>query len=444
MDLKKQMSIRNIYASLGRYRALYLLSALELCIIVAWSVHTGSGAMCTDTPSYYEGYDVLMSGRLHAYRTPLYPLIIGLTRDLCGQKFSIVAVYIFQSLLFLFSIKWMGRMLTNITRNDRISYWFTAVYALYPGVLSFSGMIMTESMAVSLVTAALYLVSEAYCHGSGTKAALSGFVGLSLWLLRPSMMCVVALIFIFWVVLFYDWRRRKNIVLPGVSASFISIVLLAVYSAAFQNEYKMAGVSAVATWNNYMTIRGSDAIDTGKIESPEMKIAVDSFIRTNGKASEINYGWWKEVFYLEKEFGICNVNTFVNEQIKNNPRKVASYLYRDRMEDLLSSDCVFTGRDLPLHLSSVTRLIRVNNGAAFLLFLVGLGVLVHTDFKMRRIHLFVWLLFLLFAADYLTVWAGAPDDFSRLLAQNYPVLIAISCWLLSRVAKLSRYRIASL
>ena len=43
-----------------------------------------------------------------------------------------------------------------------------------------------------------------------------------------------------------------------------------------------------------------------------------------------------------------------------------------------------------------------------------------------------------FVRGQITVWVGAPNEYKRLLAQNYPVLIAVSCWVQSQLARLSR------
>ena len=89
-------TIKRLYDSLGRFRALYMLSALELAIMISWSVYTGEGVTyCIDTETYYEAYEVLAAGRLDVFRLPLYPLIIGGAKSIFGYKVSIAVVYIY-------------------------------------------------------------------------------------------------------------------------------------------------------------------------------------------------------------------------------------------------------------------------------------------------------------------------------------------------------------
>lgn len=425
---------------MGRYRVLYLLSALELTVIIAWALYYNILGD-PDRVSYYEAYDVIMSGRIDEVRTPLYPLIIGIPKSIFGEGLSKAVVYIFQALIFLFSIKWFGKTLDNIVSHKRISYWFTAIYALYPGMLTYCGMIMTESLSISLMTAVTYLVSEAYYHNSFKKGILSGVVCLLLWMLRPSMLSVTLIMLVFWMCLwiFRDKRLRKTVVC-GFCATLVSLAGMGVYSLAFYNEYHKTGMTCVSTWNNYHLIRKSGVMDTDLAETPEIKATVDSIIANNATASEYeNTRHWKESEQLHKTLGLIGYDNFVNQQIKLHKGEIIAYIYQERLEDLLDDDCVFTGNGgyLPFFVCSLTRLIRVNNGTAFLIFLIGLSLLTYTNLKNRKISYFIWVLYACFAAAYLTIWLGAPNAFTRLAASNYPVLLAISCRILNMLVCLA-------
>lgn len=425
---------KKLYASLGQFKILYFISAIGITIFIIWSIYTGEGLACIDTPSYYEAYDVITKGKIDLYRTPLYPLIIGSCRSIFGEIGSVAVVYILQGILFLFSIKWLGDVLMNITAYRRIGYWFTAIYALHPGFLSYCGVMMSESIAISLVAAELYLVCGAYYHHSSRKALLSGAVCLLLCLHRPSLMCLSVLITIFWaIILLFSKRKQKKAMRCGLASSLMSIIFLCIYSVAFHSEYRFKGVSAVSTWNNYMTIRGASAIDIEHIESLAIKDTLDSMLNAHGKGPKMTYEWWEEMEILASRFDMDSVSYMVTAQMKAHPKEIFAFLYRDRINELIEDDCAPLGRAIPHQIMSITRLFRVNNGTAFLIFIVGVILLFYGNLRQKRINYFEWLLFAMFAGNYFTVWVGAPNDFARLLAQNYPVLIAISCWVLSQL-----------
>ncbi len=429
--------IKKLYISLGQFRLLYLLSVLELAIIVGWSVYSGEGMNVEhDTMSYYYSYEhELTMGMIGKSRTPLFPLIIGLAKDIFGMTVSVAMVYIFQSIVFLFSINWLGTTLCNITSHKKIAYWFTSIYALYPGVLTYCAVMMTESLSISLVAAALYYASEAYYHASYKKAAVSGFVCMLLWMQRPSLVIVPLLLVVMWMLLIMFERKSKlKIALWGLASTLISLGGLWIYSIVYNSTYNKSGISAVPTWNNYMFIREAKIIDTAAIKSPQIKEVVDSFIRVNGVDGP-GMVWWSEVEYLYTHFELSDFDDFVTCQMKNNPKGLSQLLYHNRMEYLLDAYCVNYGYGIPPGINSFMRFLRINNGTAFLIFLAGLVILIYGDVENRRFRYFIWMLFVLFAADYLMVWVGAPGEYTRLLAQNYPVLIAVSCWLLDQLTK---------
>lgn len=423
--------IKKYYDSLGRYRALYLLSALELIVIVAWSVHSGMGLRNADSGTYYVAYDAIVAGYFPIARTPLYPILIGFLRSLFGHNISLVIVYIFQSIVFICSIKWMGRTLQRISNNPRLNYWFTSIYALYPGILTFCGYIMTESLSVSLMSALVYFATEAYYNNSYKKAALSGIVCLILWLLRPALIYLTAIMLVFWCCILLSKRKKMlKTALYGLSLTLISGAALSIYAMMFYKEFHKFGITSISTLNNYLTIRESRAIDVAEIESPQLKVTVDSMLQTNELSRVIAY---RECGQLTKQFGLAEVDKFVNDQIKRHPKKILLFLLVNRREILLNDNCISSGVGLPTQVYLPLTLFSIKNGTAFLIFLIALLFLMYSDIKKKRVSYFLWLLLILFIANYFTIWIAAPDDFTRLSASNYPVLIAISCWVFGQL-----------
>ncbi len=140
--------------------------------------------------------------------------------------------------------------------------------------------------------------------------------------------------------------------------------------------------------------------------------------------------WWDEVIYFERNYEIAEFTDFVNNQIRKHPKELWSFLINQRLDDIINSDCVYTGDSNLTYISSITQLLRVNNATALLIYVLGLALFISYVIRQRKINL---LLSLFFMANYVTIWIGAPSDYARLLAQNYPVLIAISCWVLDRL-----------
>lgn len=421
--------IKKTYSALGRYRILYLLSAIELALIIAWSLYSGMGRhVNADTPTYYNAYDIITSGRLDSGRTPLYPLLIGLPQSLFGSTASLAIVYIFQSIVFICSIRWLGKLLDQIISNQRISYLFTAIYALYPGMLTLCGYILSESLSVSLMSLMIYLVSEAYYHNSYKKAALSGLVCMIMWLQRPALMYISVIMVVFWIcILALKGKGYRKTAVNGLCITTLSIVSIGVYSAMFYKEYHKPGLTSVTTINNYLTIREAGAIDIESIESPGIKADMDSLLGIHENAGRIEA--YREVFYLVSNHPVSEVDKFITGQMKSHPGEIMFHILVSRRQILASDSCVITGAGLPTQVFLFLDLLYVNNGTAFVIFLAALSLLLYTNIRMRQISCFIWLLLVFFTANYFTIWVAAPDAFCRLSASNYPVLTAVTAWL---------------
>lgn len=193
----------------------------------------------------------------------------------------------------------------------------------------------------------------------------------------------------------------------------------------FYKEFHKFGVTSVTTLNNYLTIRESQAIDVAEIESPQIKVTVDSMLQTNELSLAKAY---REYGQLTEQFGLAEIDKFVNDQIKRHPKKILLFLLVDRRRTMLNDSCMPSGAGLPTQVYLPLTLFSVKNGTAFLIFLIALLFLMYSDIKKRRVSYSLWLLLTLFIANYFTIWIAAPDDFTRLSTPNYPVLISISCW----------------
>ena len=59
-----------------------------------------------DTLSYIAAWEILKEGQLDEWRTPVYPLILGIFKTLFGDTKYLQYVVLFQHFIFLISIKY--------------------------------------------------------------------------------------------------------------------------------------------------------------------------------------------------------------------------------------------------------------------------------------------------------------------------------------------------
>ena len=84
-----------------KIKHIYIIS-VAVCFLCALVFHP---IEYNDTPSYLSAWNTLSSGRWDTFRTPLYPVVLGVARNLLGKVWK-WGVMIIQYGVFLLSIKY--------------------------------------------------------------------------------------------------------------------------------------------------------------------------------------------------------------------------------------------------------------------------------------------------------------------------------------------------
>ena len=125
----------------GKLSIIYGLSAALAAVIC---IVEGVG-FTYDSQSYVDAWDYLN----FYWRTPTYPLLVGLMKIIFGKGFlwGVIAV---QNLVFLLSLRYLYDLLLWTGSSERTAFWLTLLYGVHPGILCWNNYIMTEYLAVSL------------------------------------------------------------------------------------------------------------------------------------------------------------------------------------------------------------------------------------------------------------------------------------------------------
>jgi len=151
MNIKRVLQLKTIYAIAIPYCLLLILKCGR-----QWDY---------DTDSYVAAWETISSLHLDLWRTPIYPLFIGLTKFLFGSYFLIVGTVI-QHLIFLISIRYFYKLAQGVVKSERSAWWATAFYALYPCVATWNCFNLTEPFAIYSMIFMLYCALTAYQKNS--------------------------------------------------------------------------------------------------------------------------------------------------------------------------------------------------------------------------------------------------------------------------------------
>lgn len=402
------------------YRIIYAISIIEMAIFLLLSPVLSDGA--SDTITYFEAWDTLLTGHLHDLRTPLYPLFIGSLRAISGSTVCYYAACIIQCAVFVLSIGWFRRLASETIGNSTIVFWATAIYAIYPGPLTLNCTLITESFALSGITGMLWLICKAYKNNS-TKAAIgAGAVMLCLVLLRPAFIYLPCVLGVFWLIAaFNKTRRRAGMV--SIACCAATIACLGIYCAAMNKEHGISTPSSVSATNNYFTARNAGLISS-EYAHGRLAEVIDSIISERPVPSD-NSDIWQENRSIVDNSTPAEFSAYVSATIKAHPKEAIKYIVTKRIPEAVSDDAVYGGSILP-PVRAITKLIGVNIGGAFALMLLFMVIYLRKDVRARRLSYMPWLMAAIFGASLFTAVVGAQGEWQRLMLPAYPTLLIMA------------------
>lgn len=233
----------------GRYRIIYLLAVAEamLCIIFPGQLQIYDH----DTWTYLEtwgNYDIFRpSTFVDIYRTPVYPLFLGITT--LNQQLPMATVVLVQWIVFIASIPFFKRLSFMLVRRKSITFWMTLFYAAFWGSIEVNYCLMTESLSQSLIVMFVYFTVRSILRPGAKSIYCSALCLLILVFLRPAMLYLPV---IYIAVCVYIWTRNHREGLRGLLSATAICLSLYGYASAFNHQHGFFAMSDVSDYNNYI------------------------------------------------------------------------------------------------------------------------------------------------------------------------------------------------
>lgn len=401
------------YKKYLRLRYIYTISILY-CIFLSYKY---SVQYLGDTLSYIAAWEILKEGQLDEWRTPVYPLILGIFKTLFGDTKYLQYVVLFQHFIFLISIKYFHILSFSISRSGIISFFITSFYALFPCISTWNCYILTEPIAISCTIFFLYSLLILY-----QKDSIKHWIIIYLWLLflvflRPVFIYLLPILFVGGSLFFIKKRKNSSkLISSGLIGFAIACIILISYILCFKYNYGIYSLSGISTINKYWIARKAGAV------SPMIHYDLNAQEST---CKRIVYGGIDkpvDVFYEAEVaisvYGLKRFSDYVNYNIKNN-----RLLYLKRIMLNFTDAANYKLFETSNKCCSILNSLSVNIISVYIMLLIYIIVLMSLIIIKKIIPLFSCLAFMIGFSHLFIIIVGSPGDYSRLILPAIPVYL---------------------
>lgn len=237
-----------------------------------------------DTSTYIDSWTNSWSrGVIDSFRTPVYPLYVGLMMSLSSEHYLLLSV-IGQHITFIISLIYLKRMLQWFTDNKWLVRATMLGFAFV--VVQWHNNVITESFAISGTIFLFYCILSYY--RSGRKSSI---VWSTIWLaflifLRPAFLYLFPVCFLAYVL--YYIKHRRAALLGMIGVAFVGILELG-YCKCFENKYGFFLPSEVSIENAFQISIVEGAISPDYASDEEVK---DYLRRTSAYEGKCVFDLW--------------------------------------------------------------------------------------------------------------------------------------------------------
>lgn len=386
-----------------------------------------------DTQSYIDAWDYnLSNGRIDAWRTPVYPYLIGLMKLIFGRYFGMGIVGI-QYIVFLLSIKCFYQMTMDLIGLRKLAFVLTLIY-VFPFMM-WNNVIQTESLAFSSSTFIAYSVFKLREGFSIKVFSIFALMSALIIFLRPSSVYLLPVLFVWWIFVAFKEKLYKT-ALCCVGYIMVITMCLFGYMKTFEREYGLFTPTNVSLLNQLYIVFDRDIINTDLIEDENLKedvqICVERF--------KLPYGSYAAIDYLFQRYDKKELNDMVMEQYKSQSMKSVirtfEYISKTKRYQLFIANYP--------NLAIVLDIMGVNVGSFYLFVILYTIFLLLWIICNKMIPPKTTLLYAMAIANLIVVIIGAQNDWMRLIQVSFPMYLLIFgqfCTLFSQMIPIRKIRL---
>ena len=399
------------------------INIIHICLFSAffciYLIHKDGVLIDFDTISYIKAWDNFSLGKIDLWRTPTYPLFLGVLMWFFGEKFMLAAIVI-QFVLFIISIYYFYRIGIRIIDNKNVVLPLTAFYALYPCIPTWNNYILTESFAVYGLILFLYYLIKVYIDNS-VKYHFHLFICLLfLVFLRPAIIFIIPILFIILCILSIKAPNKKTIQI-GLFIIIIISSCLGGYMYLYHKKYGVTAPTAVGILNNYYMARIDGTLRPEMTSNKELSLYLKKSISKHGLkyTNGSGYDLGREGISAIENYGPKAISELITKSgFNSNSYKAKRFLQHFRKA---SQDKLFSTYNSRWNLISDITCMRMN--IIYFLILIYAILLSYWMYQKRVFAWFSVLILLLGTGHLFVILYSCQNVWYRLIIPFTPVYL---------------------
>lgn len=401
-----------------------IIIATILCVYL---IISDGVLMDFDTVSYVRAWDNLKSGEIDLWRTPSYPIILGILKCCLGDYFM-WATIIIQFITFIISIKYFYIVAGKLIDNEIIVISITAFYALYPCIPTWNNYILTESFAVYGIIFFLYYIIKVYVDKSIKYHIHLLICILFLIFLRPAIIFIIPILLLILCILGFKLSWAKT-VRYGFISLFGVCTCLSGYIYLYQKKYGLSSPTAVGVLNNYYIARMDGKIKPEMTNNPSLSLYIEKSIKEHGEeyTNGSGYDLGREGINAIQTYGPKNVSNLISKSNFNSISEQTKRFFHHIRK--ASQDKLFSTYNPKWNLLSDITCLRMNT--IYYLLLIHFLFLTYWMYRRKKIAWFSIFLFLLGVGHLFIILYTCQNIWYRLIIPFTPVYLLMAGQLLN-------------
>lgn len=243
-----------------RRHPMLIISSASFILLAAIIYKEGYVRLNGDSDTYIMTWEEQTShGQIDHFRTPAYPLLIGIGQMLLGKAHYWIFVVVFQIAVFYLSALTLSKMILAVIKRRRIAWLTVALLFLFVPIIKFLRVIGTEAMAFSLTALFIYCTWRFLQRPRwkyGIAIALLATVGV---MLRPSMLILIAATAALATACFFARKHRRTGALLLIAIIPVSTVCH-FYANGVEKITHVRTISTVSIFNRFYIAREGNEI----------------------------------------------------------------------------------------------------------------------------------------------------------------------------------------
>lgn len=404
-------------ANIINLKSIYLLTSLHCIFLIIFC----GRQWYSDTASYIVAWDVISKFEIDMWRTPVYPIFLGILKTILGNDDYLFYGTIIQHFIFLISIYYFHQLSKGIIKSYNISICTTAFYALYPCVSTWNCYMITEPLAIYGTIFMLYCALKAFQNNSIIHIIFYAFWTVFLIFLRPALIYILPVFFIGWILIYFKNQRMTKAVWGGFCTILLSSTMMLLYCQCYYNKFNLFSPSGIGVINKYYIARLNGYLKPENTKNAELKIFLENTINIHGQKYS---GGTDHDLYMETEeaiytYGLKEISNLVSTANKTDYH---SFLrgFSQRVHKA-SNDKLF---ETLLHKwKNITDIFGVKLKIVYWLLIIFPIIILYWIYKKKSIPCFSIILYMLGWSHLFLILFACQNVWDRLILPIIPVYL---------------------